>query len=58
MQARSMGMGSLCREDLPRVETCRDILGLPRLGICGIVPDLPGVGIFQHNVGSARKGDL
>ena len=58
MQASSMGMGSLCREELPRVGACRNILGLPRLGICGIVPDLPGVGILQHNVGSARKGDL
>ena len=48
-------MGSLCREDLPRVETCRDILGLPRLGICGSVPDLPRKGILQHKAKSARK---
>ena len=55
MQARSMGMGSLCREDLPRMETCRDILGLPMLGICGSVPDLPRKGILQQKAGSARN---
>ena len=43
MQASSMGMGSLCREDLPR------------MGICGSLPDLPGKGILQHKAGSARN---
>ena len=43
MLARCMGMCSLSREDLPK------------MGICSIVPDLPGMGILQHKAGSDRK---